>query len=86
MRPVYESQGGTGAEAASPRAGLFVTMAGRSLQIPASRLPTTECIVADSAHGNAVSGSMKWFFASTAPRPEFCIPTSIEIVRRMLTS
>lgn len=28
-------------------------------QTPASTLPITECIVADSAHGTAVSGSMK---------------------------
>ncbi len=51
------------------------------LQIPAKKLPIRECIKLERALGMAVLGSTKWVFASTAPSPEFCIPTSMDIVR-----
>lgn len=48
----------------------------------ASRLPIRLCVTLEIAAGTAVSGlAAKWVFASTAARPEFCIPTSIEIAR-----
>jgi hypothetical protein len=48
----------------------------------ASPLPITECTTLEIAQGTAVSGSAgKCRRARTTPSPEFCIPTSIEIVR-----
>lgn len=48
-------------------------------------LPRTEWTVADMAPGRAVRGSAaKWRRARTVPRPEFCIPTSMETVLRMM--
>ena len=42
----------------------------------------TEWNVAEIAQGRGASGiAAKCFCASAAPRPEFCMPTSIEIVR-----
>ena len=42
--------------------------------------PRRECKHADMAHGTAAMGPKCWV-ASMAPRAEFCIPTSIELVR-----
>lgn len=39
-----------------------------------------EWIKLDKADGIAVAGLVKFSWARTAPKPEFCIPTSIEIV------
>jgi len=50
-------------------------------------LPMTEWKVAEMAQGNGASGiKAKCLPASAAPRPEFCIPTSIEMVRQLITS
>ncbi len=37
------------------------------------------------ALGMATSGLAKFCWAKTTPRPEFCMPTSMEIVRDMTT-
>ena len=42
--------------------------------------PRRECKHADMAHGTAAMGPKCWV-ASMAPRAEFCMPTSIELVR-----
>ena len=47
-------------------------------------LPMTECTVAEMAQGTATSGSAKCADASTTPRAEFCMPTSMLIVRDVL--
>jgi hypothetical protein len=53
----------------------------------ASRLPISEWTTLEIAHGTAASGSAgKCFWARTTPRPEFCMPTSIEIVRATVRS
>lgn len=52
----------------------------------ASRLPRTEWTRAEIAPGTAVSGSAaKCLRARTTPKPEFCMPVSIEIVRAATT-
>jgi hypothetical protein len=48
--------------------------------IEANILPYIECTKLDIAEGIAVAGLMKFSRASTAPKPEFCIPTSMAIV------
>jgi hypothetical protein len=50
-------------------------------------LPITEWTTEEIAQGTAVSGSAgKCRWASTTPRPEFCIPTSIAVVRATVRS
>jgi hypothetical protein len=39
-----------------------------------------ECTKLDIAEGIAVAGLVKFSRAKTAPKPEFCIPTSMAIV------
>ena len=63
---------------------------GRNRQIPANTLPITEWKTLEIAHGTAakltpVTASAKCFFASTAPNPEFYMPTSMETVRQVVT-
>ena len=44
----------------------------------------TEWNVAEIAHGSAASsGRGKCFLARAAPNPEFCMPTSMEMVREL---
>mmetsp|Transcript_4839 Transcript_4839/g.18552 ORF Transcript_4839/g.18552 Transcript_4839/m.18552 type:complete len:83 (-) Transcript_4839:988-1236(-) len=47
-------------------------------------LPRTECTVAEIAHGTATNGSAKCAEARTTPSAEFCMPTSMLIVREVL--
>ena len=63
-------------------AGSDTAPEGRSRQSPARMLPITEWNVAEIAQGSAVNG-VKCLVASTEPSPEFCIPTSMEMVRQM---
>jgi len=52
----------------------------------ASRLPSSVWITLQNTDGTADIGSSgKFFFASTAARPPFCMPTSIETVRLTFT-
>ena len=44
------------------------------------KLPKREWTRLDNAAGIATKGLVKFSRASTTPSPEFCIPTSIEIV------
>ena len=46
----------------------------------------TEWKTLEIAQGTAVSGSAKCLRASTTPRPEFCMPTSIDTVRATASS
>jgi hypothetical protein len=69
-----------------PSAGVRSAVVTASRHHPASRLPSTECTRAEIAPGTAVSGSAaKCLRASTTPRPEFCMPVSIAIVRAATT-
>lgn len=47
-------------------------------------LPYIECTKLEIAEGIAVAGFIKFSLANTTPRPEFCIPTSMEIVLLMV--
>jgi hypothetical protein len=50
-------------------------------------LPITEWNVAEIAQGKAASGiCVKCWRASAAAKPEFCIPTSTEMVRLVSSS
>ena len=56
-------------------------------QIDATTLPIKQCMIALIAQGAAaivIAG--KCFVARAVPRPEFCIPTSIDIVWQLLLS
>ena len=44
------------------------------------KLPKSEWIKLDNAAGTATKGLVKFSRAKTTPKPEFCIPTSIEMV------
>lgn len=60
---------------------------GRNRQMPARMLPMTEWKVAEMAQGSAARGiCAKCCFASAAPKPEFCMPTSMEMVRLVSSS
>ena len=55
---------------------------GVRLQMVAAMLPRMQWVSADTAQGRATRGvAAKCFWASAAPRPEFCIPTSMDTVR-----
>lgn len=54
-------------------------------QYAAIRLPSTLCVHELTAHGAATSGLPKCRPASTAPSVAFCIPTSMELVRAILS-
>ena len=58
--------------------------AGRRDHQAARMLPTMQWVIAESALGIAVRGLAKCACAKTAPNPEFCMPTSIEVVRATL--
>ena len=51
----------------------------------ARKLPRIQCMIAEMAQGVAVEG-VKCFTASALPRPLFCMPTSMAMVRRMRSS
>ena len=50
------------------------------LKIATKILPYKECTKLEIAEGIATAGLTKFSLAKTTPRPEFCIPTSMEIV------
>ena len=57
---------------------------GRRDHQAAKALPRMQCVIAEMALGITVSGLAKCACARTAPSPEFCMPTSIEVVRATL--
>ena len=50
-------------------------------QYAASKLPRHECAVAEKAPGRPANGAAPIDFANTSARAEFCVPTSMEMVR-----
>ena len=55
-----------------------------ALKMPASNAPETECHTHETAEATAASGiAGKCLPASTVASPAFCMPTSMEIVRRL---
>ena len=50
------------------------------LKIATKILPYKECTKLEIAEGIATAGFTKFSLAKTTPSPEFCIPTSMDIV------